>query len=113
MTNGKTLLAIHKENTVYFYVLTPLATEIGGHGYNLGKASVDGCSEDYQVLLHGQETSCTCPGHTYGQKCKHVDALQALIRSGKLQAPKTETKREPWCSRCGDEPGRYCSHCSI
>jgi hypothetical protein len=33
---------------------------------------------EYDVLLNGRESSCTCPGHTYRGKCKHVDGLTTL-----------------------------------
>jgi hypothetical protein len=119
MTHGKLLLWITKDDETYGYVLTPLTSEIGGVGYRLGKASADGCTEEYDVLLHGRETSCTCPGHTYRSKCKHVDALLALISAGKLPAPKKPepepqpAKSQPWCEYCNDDPNAYCHRCSI
>jgi hypothetical protein len=115
MTNGKLLLWLTEDGKTRGYVLTPLASEIGGTAYRLGKAdNGDGHSEEYDVLLHGRETSCTCPGNTYRSKCKHVDALEALIATGKLPAPKQQpTKREPWCSYCNDKLGVYCRHCSL
>jgi hypothetical protein len=33
---------------------------------------------EYDVLLNGRESSCTCPGHTYHGHCKHVDGLTTL-----------------------------------
>jgi hypothetical protein len=33
---------------------------------------------EYDVLLNGRESSCTCPGHTYRGHCKHVDGLTTL-----------------------------------
>lgn len=36
------------------------------------------------------EETCSCPGHTYGGKCKHVDALRTLYRMGKLPLPAVE-----------------------
>jgi hypothetical protein len=89
-----------------------------GTAYRLGKADVAGSSEEYDVLLHGRETSCTCPGHCYRNKCKHVDALLAMVAAGKLAAPaaKSEEKpapRHPYCKRCNDNPMVFCTHCSI
>lgn len=33
---------------------------------------------EYDVLLNGRESSCTCKGHTYCGHCKHVDGLTTL-----------------------------------
>lgn len=113
MTHGKLCLWIAEDGEIVnSYVLTPLASDFGT-AYRLGKATIDGCSDDYDVLLHGRETSCTCPGHTYRSKCKHVDSLLALISAGKLPAmkqpePKAEAKPQPQpsadcCECCGHE----------
>jgi hypothetical protein len=84
-TSGKTILWLSQDGVLRAYVLTPLASEIGGTAYRLGKAdNGDGQMDEYDVLLHGKETSCTCPGHTIKGKCKHVSALEALLAAGKL-----------------------------
>jgi hypothetical protein len=129
MTNGKLMLWLSEDGEVKNgYTLTAIASDIGGTAFRLGKADVGGCSEDYDVLLCGRETSCTCPGHTYRSKCKHVSALEALTAAGKLpvalvQSGKLSTEshdsvetpahREPWCKHCGDERGVFCEHCSL
>lgn len=97
MTNGKQVLWITTDGEARGYVLTPLASDFGT-AYRLGKSDIGGCSEDYDILLHGRETSCTCPGHTYHGKCKHVSALQALIAAGKLPAPKQQQPAP--CGEC-------------
>ena len=124
MTNGKTVLWLSEDGQVKNgYILTPMPSAFGT-AYRLGKADVGGCNVEYDVLLNGRETSCTCPGHAYRGKCKHVEALEALIAAGKLPTPTgapkpTETKptvspaKEPWCRHCGDAPGVYCRWCSI
>jgi hypothetical protein len=33
---------------------------------------------EYDVLLNGRESSCTCKGNTYRGRCKHVDGLTTL-----------------------------------
>jgi hypothetical protein len=92
MTHGKTLLWIHQDGQTYGYIITQIPTEIGGVAFNLGKADVGGCSEDYQVLIHGRETSCTCPGHTFHGHCKHASAIEALLSAGKLSAALSKPK---------------------
>lgn len=68
MTDGKLCLWIHEDGVVrYSYVLPQLASDFGVAD-RLGKATVEGCSDDYDVLLNGAET--TCPGHTYRHTCK-------------------------------------------
>ena len=122
-TSGKTILWLSQDGVLRAYVLTPLPSEIGGAAYRLGKAdNGDGHAEEYDVLLHGRETSCTCPGHTYRGKCKHVEALEALTAAGKLAAAKPEAKpqpapkpeaTQPWCEYCNDDPNAFCHRCSL
>ncbi len=84
MTNGKILLWLSEDGQVKNgYTLARLASDFGT-AFRLGKADVGGCGEDYDVLLHGRESSCTCKGNSYHGHCKHVEALQALIAAGKI-----------------------------
>jgi hypothetical protein len=83
-TSGKTILWLAQDGALRAYVLTVLPSAFGT-AYRLGKAdNGDGHMEEYDVLLHGRETSCTCPGYTYRSTCKHVDSLVALHAAGKL-----------------------------
>jgi hypothetical protein len=70
-----------------FYLLTTLAATVGA-GFHLAKADRgDGPGEEYDVLLDGQFSSCECKGFLRWNHCKHVEALTALVKSGKLSAP--------------------------
>jgi hypothetical protein len=95
MSHGKVCLWIHQDGKLSGYVLTELKSQIGGVGFQLGRATADGCSENYQVLIHGRESSCTCPGHTYHNHCKHVDALLALLSAGRLSPALRQPKPAP------------------
>jgi hypothetical protein len=132
LDNGGQVIWLTINGQALAYRLTPLASDFGVAFrvrkcvYAEGKGG-----EEYDVLLHGKESSCTCPGHTYRSKCKHVDALTALVQSGKLAvheaAPTPEAEeeetveiteappqpRKPWCEHCNDDPAVYCSHCSL
>lgn len=101
-TSGKTILWLTENGKARAYVLTPLPSDFGT-AYRLGKAdNGDGHMEEYDVLLNGRETSCTCPGRTYRHTCKHVEALLALTAAGKLAAPKPEAPKQPaTCPDCG------------
>jgi hypothetical protein len=92
MTNGKQCLWLTQDGKTRGYVLTALASEIGGAGYRLGKAdNGDGSMEEYDVLLdhdHGFHT-CECKGFLRHQHCKHVESLVALTNAGKLPKPAT------------------------
>jgi hypothetical protein len=79
MTHGKTLLWITKDGQTRGYTILQILTQIGGVAFRLGKAATGGCTEEYDVLIHGRETSCTCPGSTYraNQPCKHIAAIVA------------------------------------
>jgi len=53
-----------------------------------GEEVEDGAEGTYDVLLENeQDSSCSCPGHTYHGHCKHVEALRALLAAGKLPLP--------------------------
>jgi len=69
-----------------FYLLTTLAATVGA-GFHLAKADRgDGPGEEYDVLLDGQFSSCECMGFLRHGHCKHVEALTALVKCGKLSA---------------------------
>jgi hypothetical protein len=74
------------------YGLTRLETDFGTAGFHLSKADKgDGHAEEYDVLIHGNESSCTCPDRTYRRReCKHIAALDSLIRAGKIVVPQRQ-----------------------
>jgi hypothetical protein len=55
-----------------------------GAGFRLTKLL--GEHDTYHVNLNGQASLCDCLGHTHHGHCKHVDALAALVRAGRLSA---------------------------
>ncbi len=58
---------------------------------------VEGEPSEYDVLidLHRGDHSCTCKGNTYCGHCKHVESILALIKSGKIDVPKTKPQPAP------------------
>src|SRR5262245_42455607 len=40
--------------------------------------------DDYDVLIDGPASSCSCPGGIYRCACRHLDAVKALIHAGQL-----------------------------
>jgi hypothetical protein len=135
LTNGKQALWLTVGDERSAYLVTPLASDFGA-AFHLSK-TIDGDGkggEEYDVLLHGQQSSCTCPGHSFRSKCKHLDALTALVQSGKLavlepepvperedeetvesteQPPQPEEKQHycPECRKWSSNP--FCLDCSI
>lgn len=83
---GATVLWLTAGKLTTAYRLERLDTEIGGVAFQLSKAHQCGDDEPevYRVLLNGWDTSCTCPGHTFHNHCKHVDSLAALLAAGKV-----------------------------
>src|SRR5262245_13837932 len=87
------LLRITVDGEVFHYWVDATASDYGraflvsrpGH-----ECSGDQDRDAYDVLLDTVD-SCTCPGHTYVGRCKHVDALRALDARGALprRAPGT------------------------
>jgi hypothetical protein len=84
-------------NSIRAYILTPLATELGGVGFRLGKAdNRDGHSEEYDCLIdleHGFH-QCDCLGFLRHSHCKHTESLLALVKAGKLASPQPAPKPE-------------------
>jgi hypothetical protein len=85
-----TLIRITQDDKAAHYWLSPLASD-WGLAYQVERAGEevqDGAEDTYHVLLENeQDASCTCPGHTYGGYCRHVDAIRALLTAGKLPLP--------------------------
>jgi hypothetical protein len=79
------VLRITQDGQVAEYFLDQLAADFG-RGFLLEKIGPDESrdNEVYHVNLNGTESSCTCPGHSYGGFCKHLDGLTALVAAGKL-----------------------------
>jgi hypothetical protein len=53
-----------------------------GRAFRLVK--ILGPHDRYDVLLHGEHSTCECRGFLRWHHCKHVSALQALVNAGKL-----------------------------
>jgi hypothetical protein len=64
------------------YAVKPVRSDIGGRGFEVVKqGEVDlGESGWYQVLVHGEESACTCKGHLRWGHCKHCWALSRLVQ---------------------------------
>jgi hypothetical protein len=81
-----TLVRITQDDKPAHYWVEPRMSD-WGLAYRLEKAGEEG-DDVYDVLLENeQDGSCTCPGHTFGGYCKHVDALRALVTAGQLPLP--------------------------
>ncbi len=98
----------------HVYLLHPIEADFG-LGFELEKldeAHELATVEVYHVNLAGQESTCTCPGHSYHGHCKHVDGLLALDAQGKLPRRLARQKMVA-CNRCQeltDAPG-LCRSC--
>jgi len=105
------VLWITRDKLTLAYRLETIASDLGGIAFQLEKAHQVGndMPEVYHVLLNGHNTSCTCAGHSFRGKCKHTDALEALIRAGKIEVPARQVN--PVCFECR-KPYAECS-CTI
>lgn len=71
-------LQITVGNKSAVYLLHPIPADFG-MGYQVEKLDDSfNTVEQYDINLMGQESSCTCPGHSFHGHCKHVDALTTL-----------------------------------
>jgi hypothetical protein len=119
LPGGSLILWLTVADQTQAYSVTPLASDFGA-AFHLHKADRgDGQTELYDVLLHGRQSSCTCKGNTYRGKCKHVEALTALVQSGKLAVrepePQPEAEEEETVEITAEPPQpakpEYCPHC--
>jgi hypothetical protein len=69
----------------FFYWVSALPSDYG-RAFRVQKPGhQDPDCTAYEVMLdHEGGDSCSCPGHTYGGYCKHLDCLRALDRAGQL-----------------------------
>jgi hypothetical protein len=90
--HGVRTLVITQDGDRVFYDLKEIPCEIGGRGFRLDKtlegSGSDGEENSYDVHLDGErDGSCTCKGflyHRHQKPCKHISAVQTLVRLGKL-----------------------------
>jgi hypothetical protein len=90
--NGVRTLVITQDGERTFYDLREIECQIGGRGFRLDKtleaSGSDREESSYDVRVDGQaDGSCTCKGftfHKHNKPCKHLAAVQALVRLGKL-----------------------------
>jgi hypothetical protein len=113
LSNGYKVLCLTIGDELQSYGLTPIPSDFGT-AYHLLKADKgDGPGEEYDVLLNGPQSSCTCKGNNYHGHCKHVEALTALVKCGALAVPSVASKPEPSkvCFECGrPSEGFYCDN---
>jgi hypothetical protein len=80
--NPAAFIRLTRDGKAFYYWLTKRPSDFG-RAFRLEKSSIDG-SEGYDLLFDSDGDSCTCPGHTYGGYCKHLDCVRALLAAGKL-----------------------------
>jgi hypothetical protein len=82
--NGRHVLlfTVGHEQTGYYLEAIPADF---GTGFKLEKFACDG-GELYQVNLDPDAgtNTCTCKGHSYRGRCKHVEALAVLRKAGRI-----------------------------
>jgi hypothetical protein len=77
---GRILIRCDKLVVEYDIVEVPVHNDFRGRAWQLSKD--DG--EVYSVLLCDQGHTCECRGHYRHQRCKHVEALLALVDNGRI-----------------------------
>jgi len=74
------VLAIQDRQRTTFYVFREISCEIGGRAFAMHKL---GLGTLYHVRVGAREDcSCECMGFLAHSTCKHILALDALIRAG-------------------------------
>ncbi len=111
------LLRITQDGEPAHYWLAYLPSDFG-RAFRLERVAHEATDKEgrdaYDVLLDGAADSCTCPGHVYGNYCKHVDGmLPAAPRptatccvcgaTGPADGFSTEVYEEGVTVRCWDE----------
>jgi hypothetical protein len=78
------ILTLRVDGVATHYGLDRLAHEYGP-AVGLYRLTKFGSSAGQVVTLAGGAARCTCPGFRFRGRCRHVDALAALVESGRLQ----------------------------
>jgi hypothetical protein len=126
LDSGDALLTVHTDRCTNYLVQRLIDSDGETVDYRLMKLTdyiVDRNVYDIDVTL-GKDWLCDCPDAQFrNHECKHVRALREALASNAIviSAPQRQepvqqqqtAKREPWCSHCNDQPGVYCSHCSL
>jgi hypothetical protein len=84
---GRLALVLLTKKGIKYYHVEEIETQLGRRAFRLTPFSTDklaGDETDYVVLLHGPDSSCSCPGHTYTGGCKHISALLAFASEDRL-----------------------------
>jgi hypothetical protein len=95
------VLAIYKGRVAELYDVAEFPCGFDGRAFRLAKDS-DGEVYNVFVCRHGQSSTCDCAGFTYtsdsptGGKCKHMDAVLHLVRSGQLDDPRGAGPLASW-----------------
>ena len=110
MFDGYGALRITEGKKADLYLFRAIEADFG-EGYEVEKLTPElDTAEVYHVSLARQESSCTCKGNTYCGHCRHVEALTALDKAGKL--PRLHQKMDA-CNGCQahvEAPG-LCERC--
>jgi hypothetical protein len=89
------LLTINQGKRTDAYLLQEISAA-EGRGFHLARVSADSTG-GHQVFLSANDErfdSCSCPGFTYTNRCKHHDALRGLLDNGELPQPAAEPDDE-------------------
>lgn len=82
-------------HVVTIYAVTEFLPDSGFDGRAFRVVKQDGEVYSVFVARNGQDHSCDCKAGTYGRvkECRHVAALRALIRAGRLDDPRDDPRR--------------------
>jgi hypothetical protein len=79
---------VKQRRTYTTYAVSEFATAWDGRAFLLVKQSegLDPTEERYSCFLarNGQDKRCDCKGFAYTGGCKHLSALETLIRAGQI-----------------------------
>lgn len=79
---GRLCILLSGRRAINAYELIPLSTDLGGVAFRWFKRG----GESYDVLINGQQSSCSCIGWAYTGGCKHIQTTFELLELGALQA---------------------------
>lgn len=82
------LLTLTVDGQDMTYTVEELPCEDGEAGFRLTKLDLGDEMPNYDVRVTGAFITCDCPGGTYRDTCRHVDAIRELILRGQLKGAK-------------------------
>ena len=85
--NGVRAMKIVQDGQACGYYLKPIPADFGV-AFELekftGNTGTDETERVYRLAVDGERSACSCKGHARWNHCRHVEAVCALLKNGRI-----------------------------